>query len=437
MKLIPDAWSKHFHHKDKLQGKEMPVQDKGTTLQNKGTTMKLQRKDFLIRNANQNYDVDFIEKRLLDLEDKIGKKVEKIRHYTLKPKNLTGNIENFIGATQVPLGIAGPLLINGDHANGVFYVPMATTEGSLVDSFTRAMMVSAMSGGVKTKIIKDVMHITPLFYCKSVEQAIDLSKWLEKNFQKIKQKAEETTSHGKLKSIETMVFTTFLYVRFIFDTGDAMGLNMINISTNNACHFISENFDNIKYILRSNLSSDKKASFINNINGYGKTVYAECTLSPSVLRRYLKTDAKTMIKGWKIANYSQMIGGTVGLNQHFANGLAAVFIATGQDVAQIVNGSTGWSILEELEDGSLFGSITIPNLLIGTVGGGTHIGTQREALEIMDCYGEGKSNKMAEIIAATVSAGELSLGAAMVHGDFILAHAKKNRDVKRDLEKGL
>ncbi len=396
--------------------------------------MKLQRKDFLIRSANQNYDKDFIEKRLVDIESKIGKKFEKIRHYTIKPENIRGNIENFIGATQVPLGVAGPLLVNGDYAKGVFYVPMATTEGSLVDSYTRAMMVSAMAGGIKAKILKNIMHITPLFYCNSVEQALKLSEWLENNFQKVKKAAEETTSHGKLKSIETNVFNRYLYVKFLFDTGDAMGLNMINISTNNACSFVSDNFENVKYILRSNLSSDKKASFINNVNGYGKTVYAECTLSAAVLKRYFKTDAKTLLRGWKIANYSQMIGGTVGLNQHFANGLAAIFVATGQDVAQIVNGATGWSILEEAEDGALFGSVTIPNLLIGTVGGGTHIGTQREALEIMDCYGEGKSKKMAEIIAATIYAGEISLGAAMVHGDFIFAHAKKNKEIKKDLE---
>ena len=395
--------------------------------------MKLKRSDFLIRNANQNYEKSFIEKRLQDLEHKTETRIEKIKEYSLDPCRLSGNIENFIGTTQIPLGIAGPLLINGEHAKGVFYVPMATTEGSLVDSYTRAMMVSAMAGGITTRILKNVMHITPLFYCESIDQALELETWIAENFAEIKTKAESTTSHGKLLDVETKIFSRYLYVKFNFNTGDAMGLNMINISTYTACKFISENFNGIDFILRSNLSSDKKASFANNINGYGKTVCAECVISASILKRYFKTTAKAMVKGWKIANYSQTLGGSVGLNQHFANGLAAVFIATGQDVAQIVNGSTGWSILEETDDNGIFVSITIPNLLIGTVGGGTNIGTQREALDILGCYGAEKSNKFAEIIAATIFAGELSLGAAMVHGDFILAHKKKNDEIKKDL----
>ena len=395
--------------------------------------MKIEKKDFIVRNANQNYTAEVVSKRLADLEKKTGKKVEHIKHHSLNPEHLAGNVENFIGVTQVPLGIAGPLLVNGDYAKGVFYIPMATTEGSLIDSYTRAMVISSLAGGIKAKILQDVMHITPAFFCLTIEKAIELESWIKKNFSKIKKKAEETTSHGKLIGIETKIFTRKLFVKFEFTTGDAMGLNMVNISTYNACKYVSEEFGDMKFILRSNLSSDKKASFINSFNGYGKTVYAEVILPDSTLRRYLKTDAKTIIEGWRIANYSQMQGGTIGLNQHFANGLAAMFIAMGQDVAQIVNGAVGWSVPEIAEDKSLVASITIPNLLIGTVGGGTKVGCQKEALDMIGCYGAGKSKKLAEIIAAAILAGELSLAAAMVHGDFIIAHRKKNREIKKEL----
>jgi len=395
--------------------------------------MVIKRNDMIVRNSKNNYENEIIEKRIADIEQKTGSKLSHIKSGSLHPERLTGNIENLIGVTQIPLGIAGPLQINGDFANGLFYIPMATTEGSLVDSYTRAMMVCSMAGGIKTKVLKDEMHITPVFLTDNVDKAVEIRAFINDHFDDIKKVAEETTSHGKLLHINTRIFNRELFVKFTFFTGDAMGLNMINISTNFACHYIAEHFNKIKFLLRSNLSSDKKASFINIINGYGKRVYAECTLSAAMLKRYFKTDANTITTGYKIANYSQMQNGSVGLNQHFANGLAALFIATGQDVAQIVNGACGWAISEVTEDNSLLVSATIPNLLIGTVGGGTKVPCQREALDIIGCYGSGKSKKFAEIIAATILAGEISLAAAMVHGDFIMAHQKKNDEIKKNL----
>lgn len=394
--------------------------------------MKIVKSDLIYRNPAENYTKESVNKRVEEIENKTGKKYPHIKNHSLDVEHLTGNIENFIGVTQVPLGIAGPLLVNGDYAKGLFYVPMATTEGSLVDSYTRAMLVSSLAGGIKTKILNDVMHIIPAFYCNSIEQALSLKEWIEGNFQEIKEKAEETTQHGKLIRIECKIFSRELFVRFMFTTGDAMGMNMVNISANNACKYISEKF-NLRYILRSNLCSDKKVSFYNNINGYGKTTYAEIVMPDSVVKRYFKTDARTIVEGWKIANYAQMIGGAIGLNQHFANGLSAIFIATGQDVAQVVNGASGYTISQVTKDHELFASVTIPNLLIGTIGGGTKVGCQKEALEIMDCYGNGKSKKLAEIITAAILAGEISLGAALAHGDFISAHTKKNIEIKKDL----
>ncbi|MCP4181651.1 MAG: hydroxymethylglutaryl-CoA reductase [bacterium] len=395
--------------------------------------MKIKKSDLILRDSGNNYDCDVIKNRLSDIELKTGCKFSNIKEHSLDTETLTGNIENLIGVTQIPLGVAGPLKVNGDFADGLFYVPMATTEGSLVDSYTRAMLVTSIAGGIKTKILKDEMHITPVFLTKSVDDAVAIREYIEDNFDELKKIAEETTSHGKLIRITTRIFNREIYAKFIFYTGDAMGLNMINISTNSACKHISEKFNNVKFLLRSNLSSDKKPSFMNIINGYGKRVHAECTIPASILNRYFKAAAADIVQGFRIANYSQMQNGSIGLNQHFANGLAAVFIATGQDIAQIVNGACGWSISEISGDNDLYVSITIPNLLVGTVGGGTKVGCQNEALEMIGCYGAGKSKKFAEIIAATILAGELSLGAAMVHGDFISAHTKKNDEIKKNL----
>lgn len=394
--------------------------------------MKITKSHLIYRNSAGNYTKEAAKIRLEDIEGKTGHQYPNINKHSLEIEHLTGNIENFIGVTQVPLGIAGPLLVNGEYANGLFYVPMATTEGSLVDSYTRAMLVSSMAGGIKARVLNDVLHVVPAFHCESIEELLMLKNWIESNFPEIKGIAEESTSHGKLIRTECTMFNRKLFVRFLFTTGDAMGMNMVNIAANNACRYISAKF-NIKYILRSNLCSDKKASFYNNIVGYGKSTYAEICMPDTVVKRYFRTDARTIVEGWKVANYAQMVGGAIGLNQHFANGLSAIYIATGQDVAQVVNGATGYTISQVTKDHELFASVTIPNLLVGTIGGGTKIGCQKEALEIMDCYGEGKSRKFAEIITAALLAGEISLGAALSHGDFISAHTKKNEEIKKKL----
>ncbi|MDP8230080.1 MAG: hydroxymethylglutaryl-CoA reductase [Candidatus Gorgyraea atricola] len=374
--------------------------------------------------ARKNYDEDFVKERREWLSAKTNTKFSHISHYSIKSTDVKGNIENFIGVSQVPLGIVGPLKINGEYAKGTFYVPFATTEGALLSTYQRGAIAITKAGGVKIGIHKDENHIDPIFLLKNLEDAEGFIKWTRDNFNLLSEKVKEATGHGKLMSITPYIMGRRVALKFSYYTEDAMGANMIGIATDKICKFISGHVKIEKYLLRSNLSSEKKASGVNLLIGYGKEVSAEAILQEKIVRRHLNSSPKEISRAWHSWALGSFHAGIVGPNAHFANGLAAVSIACGQDAAHIVNACIGITMLEMLDSGDLYTALKLPNILVGTVGGGTALGTQRECLEMIGCYGNGKSKKFAEIIAATLLAGEIGICAGITSDEFLEPHIR-------------
>ncbi len=343
------------------------------------------------------------------------------------------NIENAIGATQIPLAVVGPLKVLGDYARGEFFVPMATTEGALVAGVNRGVKAVTESGGVRTKIVRDGMTRAPLFKLPSVVDAVEFVEWVRNRFEDIKKVAESTTRHGKLIEIQPFVMGNMVWLRFVYTTGDAMGMNMATIATEKACEFIEKEFPKARLIAVSgNMCTDKKPAGINALLGRGKTVIAEAVVKRDIVERVLHTTPELIHEVNLRKNWAGSIHAlSFPCNAHVANIIAAIFIATGQDVAQVVESSIAWT-WTEVVDGDLYISVTLPSLEVGTVGGGTWLPTQSEALKIMGVYGSGdppgtNAKKFAEIVAATVLAGELNLLAALATRELGKAHEKARR----------
>ena len=336
---------------------------------------------------------------------------------------LPGNVENFIGVAQVPIGLAGPLLVDGEHAKGEFYVPMATAEGTLVASYNRGMKLLRACGGVKTTVLDDAMQRAPCFIFPSAREVPAFSAWLTEHFDEIKAAAEETTGTGKLRNIEQYMASKILFTRFNYTTGDAAGQNLSGKATAAACAWIMANYEGIEqFFLESAFATDKKTSQVNMLNTRGKRVVAEATLPNDLVKEMMRSDTALMFKARQVNTLGGFMSGVNNNGSHSANGITAVFIATGQDVANVAESSAAFVYTELRENGDYYYSVTIPALIVATYGGGTHLPTQHECLELLGCAGAGKVNKLAEIIAATVLCGEISLGSAVVAEEWVAAH---------------
>jgi hydroxymethylglutaryl-CoA reductase (NADPH) len=322
----------------------------------------------------------------------------------------------------VPLGIAGPIQVNGEHARGSYYVPFATTEGTLVSTYQYGMRAITEAGGANAYVVADSLDITPCFLLADTSEAVAFAQWLHDHMQELKTVAEQTTAHGRLVDLDTRVFGRRVFARFVFTTGDAMGMNMVNIAVDAVCRRAVELTRCERYFLRCNYSSDKKPAAINLMRPYGKEVLIDFTLPAAVVRTHLGVSAQEMLDFVSAGRQGAMQAGALGMNAHFANGLAAIFIACGQDVAQVVNASIGFADVELAGDGDLYVFARVPNLVVGTVGGGTGLPTQRECLALLECAGDGTAPKFAEIVAATLVAGEVAIAAALADGRFIDAH---------------
>lgn len=372
----------------------------------------------------KSYSKEFVEGRRRWFSEKTGVKFQNISNFNFDPSDVNGNLENFIGIAQVPIGLVGPVRVQGEFANGTFYIPFATTEGALVSTYQRGAIAIAKSGGAQTLILKDENHLEPVFLFENLLQAKTFIDWVESDFMKIKAEAESTTAHGKLKYITSHHFGKRVVLDFAYETADAMGANMVNVATEKVCKYISTKQPVQNYLLRSNFTSEKKASAYHLLSSYGKQVTAEAVLPREIVERYLNSTPEKMSAAWRSWAIASLGSGTIGMNAHFANGLAAMFIACGQDAAHVVNGSVGLIMFEETTAGDLYAAVKLSSLLVGTVGGGTALSTQRECLESLGCYGIGKSKKLAEIIAATLLAGELGICSGITSEDFQEPHKR-------------
>jgi hydroxymethylglutaryl-CoA reductase (NADPH) len=333
--------------------------------------------------------------------------------------------ENLLGGISIPVGIAGPVRINGEHINGDYYIPLATTEGALIASVNRGCKAISESGGATVHIETVGTTRGPVFSVSGIKQAVEFKAWLEEHTSELAQIAASTSSHIKLLKIEVQIMGRNVYVRFSYDTSDAMGMNMVTIATQAITEYIKEKKDIECLAVAGNYDIDKKPSWLNSISGRGKKGWAEVVIPAAVMSSILKTDAKEFCnlviqKCWG----GSMLAGSLGFNAHFANIAAAFYAATGQDIAHVVEASQGVTSAEILENGDTHFSIYMPDIMIGTVGGGTKLKTQTEARSII---GVSKSTELAEVFVAAVLAGELSLLASIAQKTLANAHQKLGR----------
>lgn len=365
------------------------------------------------RHPENDYTPASIETRQQFLEEKTGASLNHTRRFSFDPETMSGNCEQIFGVAQVPIGVAGPLVVNGEHANGEFYVPMATIEGTLIASYNRGMRVIRESGGVTTTVMGEAMQRAPVFMFKSARDARDFGHWLTDNFDAIKAQAESTTSVGKLLEIEQYPVHNMVHTRFDYSTGDAAGQNMTGRATYVACEWIRANYPALRhYGLSGGMDTEKKTSFVNSLKGRGRKVTAEITIPREVLESVLRTTPEILRNSHSMNTLAAFLTGASNNAAHPANGLAALYMATGQDMANIGEANQCSVYSYVTTRGDLYYSVTLPALIMATYGGGTGLATQRECLELMGCYGQDKAYKLLEIAAATVVAGELSLVSA-------------------------
>ncbi len=381
------------------------------------------------RDKENDYTKVIAEQRREFAREQTDVELNHVRQYSFEPEILQGNIENFIGVAQIPIGLAGALLVNGEYAKGEFFVPLATTEGTLVASYNRGMKLLRESGGVTTTVVDDAMQRAPVFVFKSAREAQQFSIWIKENFDEIKAKAETTTSVGKLRDIQQFPASRFLYLRFNYTTGDAAGQNMVGKATKAACDWIKSIYPVIeRYQLEGSFATDKKTSWVNTLHTRGKKVIAEATIRADKLKEIMHVSVEQIFEARLTSQLGGYLAGVNNNGAHSANGITAMFIACGQDVANVAESSAAAVYAEITKAGDYYFSITIPALIVATYGGGTNLPTQRECLELLGCYGKDKVKKFAEIVAATVLCGELSLGTAVIADEWVSSHEQLGRN---------
>jgi hydroxymethylglutaryl-CoA reductase (NADPH) len=381
------------------------------------------------RNKEDDYTADMAGRRREFLHEQTGVSLDHVGHFSVDPAALPGNVENFSGVGQVPIGIAGPLRIHGEQARGDFYVPLATTEGTLVASYNRGMRLLTECGGVKTTVVDDNMQRAPAFILPDALAARTFGEWVDEHEPEIRAAAERTTRSGRLTYIGQYQVGPLRYLRVNYTTGDAAGQNMTGRATLAACEWIKDNYPGeAEYVLSGAIDTDKKHSQINMLLTRGKRVVAEAVIKNDVLQRLMGVDTQTVYDYRQIGMVGGFLAGSSYNGAHAANGLTGIFIATGQDVANISESHAGITYTRLLDNGDYYWSVTLTSLIVATHGGGTSLSTQRECLELLGCYGTGKARKLAEICAATVLAGDTSLTAAILAGHWVTSHERFGRN---------
>lgn len=362
-----------------------------------------------------------------------GLNIEKLADYHIDIEEIQKNIESFIGSVEIPVGIVGPLLYKGNKGSELVYIVAGTLEGAMIASMNRGARAISLSNGFSAKVNHQKMVRAPMFIFQSSRDSGLFAEWIPKHFKLIKQIAENHSNHAKLLSIDPFVIENTTHLKFVFSTGDASGQNMTTTCTWHAMLWIAENFQlqtNIsieRFIIEGNGSSDKKVSQYNIESGRGINVTAECTLTDEALEQVLRTTSDDILAYFESSNRLAVIDGMVGYNINIANAIAAVFVATGQDLASIHESSVGFLKFKKTEKG-LHVSLNLPSLVIGTVGGGTHVAKQKQALELSGCYGAGKVERFASLIAGFAMSLEVSTYSAIVSGAFAKAHEKLGRN---------
>jgi hydroxymethylglutaryl-CoA reductase (NADPH) len=343
------------------------------------------------------------------------------------------NIEHFIGTVKVPVGLAGPLRINGLFAKGDYYVPLATTEAALVASYSRGSHLLTEAGGCTAAVLNEGVCRAPGFAFRNLREAGAFVHWAVEHLEDFRRVAEAGTRFGKLNDMRITVEGNHVYLCFEYYTADASGQNMVTLATEAICEYIEQHspIPPQYHFIEANLSGDKKASAQSFLLVRGRKVSAEAVLPAALLQKRLRTTPAQMVNFWRMCAMGGILSGTVGIQGHFANGLTALYMACGQDVACVAESAVGVTRFEVNEAGDLYASVTLPNIMVGTVGGGTGLPSQKACLDIMGLAGPGKALALAEVCAGLCMAGELSIMGAMCSGDFSRAHRLLARGKKQ------
>jgi hydroxymethylglutaryl-CoA reductase (NADPH) len=339
------------------------------------------------------------------------------------------NIENYVGTVKVPLGIIGPLPVNGRFAEGGFMVPLATTEATLIASYNRGAKLLTLAGGCTARVLDQGVSRAPGFVFASAPDALEFAAWVESQEQAIRQAAEATTRHGRLTRMTCLPEGNYAFLEMLFDTRDASGQNMVTIAAQAVCDYIGRRspIRPLSAYIESNFSGDKKACLRTLHSVRGRKVSAEAVIPDACVRAGLHTTPAEMERYYRMAAVACSMAGTFGTQGHFANGLAALYLACGQDVACVAESAIGHTRLEVLPGGGLYCSVTLPGVMVATVGGGTALPSQKACLDILGLYGPGKAPALAELAAALCLAGEISIVGAICAGEFTRAHRQMAR----------
>jgi hydroxymethylglutaryl-CoA reductase (NADPH) len=338
-------------------------------------------------------------------------------------ENYSGNIENYIGTIKVPVGVIGPLRVTGINATGDYHVPLATTEAALVASYGRGAFAATKAGGISTAVLYEGVMRTPAFVLGNILDAGLFVEWVANNIATLRNAAESTTRYGKLTAVEPVIDNDIVFLICRYTTGDASGQNMVTIATHALCEKIVADctVPINRWYIEGNFSGDKKASALGLMTGRGRKVSASVVLPAAIIKKVLGTTAQDMLAYGRIADLGAKLSGQMGAQAHYANGLAALYIATGQDAACVAESAMGFTRMEARGD-DLFCSVTMPNILVGSVGGGTGLPSQSAGLNVLGLKGSGNGAALAEVTAALCLCGEISIVAAIAAGDFTRAH---------------
>jgi len=364
-----------------------------------------------------------IEERSRFLEKKLSISLTNVRKATVDEDEVV-HCENRIGSISIPLGVAGPLSIKGETVKGEYFIPLATTEGALVASVNRGAK-ACFEKGVITSVERVGVTRGPVLKVDSLIHAKKTEKWIWENRAVLSREAETTSHHIKLVDVEVKIVGLYLFIRFYFDSDRAMGMNMATIASQHLIEIIEKKTKARIISVAGNYDVDKKPAWLNSIKGRGFVVRAETIISKKNVELILKTTVEKIYEIWKAkCLIGSALSGSMGFNAHHANIVAAFFAATGQDLAHVVGGSVGMTILDTLPDGSLYMGVYLPDIMVGTIGGGTGLKTQCEARSILKTD---SPLTLAELLGAGVLAGELSLLASLSEGTLARAHKALGR----------
>ncbi len=363
--------------------------------------------------------------------------MERIRHLPSPPAPAGGddddpatyerNVENFIGTVRVPVGLAGPLRIDGGAAGGTYFVPLATTEAALVASYSRGAQLITRAGGCTARVLDARMRRAPVLVFDDLRATMLAAAWVRANVERLRTVAEATSHHAKLLAIETAIEGNHLYLDCAYETGEAAGQNMVTFATAALCaEFVAgAPVRPRSYAVESNASGDKKATAQALTATRGRRVCAEVTIPAALLEARLRVTPEMLAAYWRVGAVAATMTGTIGMQGMYANALAAFYLATGQDVACVAESAVGITRLEVAHDGALYACVTMPNIVVATVGGGTGLPTQRAATRMLARDGvPPTADALAEIVAAVTLAGEISLTASLCAHEFSAAHQR-------------